>query len=409
MREQTANAGDPPLSGIRVLELGNYIAAPTTGRLLADFGAEVVKIERPGLGDELRRWRLLDGDTSMLWRTLARNKLSVTLDLKSDRGREIALSLVEQCEVVIENLRPGALESLGLGADELAKRRPDLVLVRISGYGQDGPYHERAGFGGVAEALGGLRYLTGYPDRPPTRLGVSLGDTTAGMYGALGATMALLGRDPQRPKLEVVDVALYEAVFSLTESLVPEYDAYGVVRERTGNSLPGVVPSNTYQCADGSWVVIGGNANGVFQRLMRVIERPDLAEDAELADNKGRSGQAELLDAAIGDWTGRHPLGAVLATLEASGVPSGAIYDAADITKDAHYEARQMLLPVEVEVARGERREVRFPGIVPKLTQRPGALKWAGPDLGEHTRPVLRRLLDIDDADLDQLSEQGVI
>lgn len=409
MNERVSEGGDPPLTGIRVLELGNYIAAPTTGRLLADFGAEVVKIERPGTGDELRRWRLLDGDTSMLWRTLARNKLSVTLDLKTERGREIALSLVEQCDVVIENLRPGALEDLGLGVAVLAERRPDLVLVRISGYGQDGPYHERAGFGGVAEALGGIRNLTGYPDRPPTRLGVSLGDTTAGMYGAFGATMALLGRDPESPRLEVVDVALYEAVFSLTESLVPEYDAYGVIRERTGNSLPGVVPSNTYPCADGGWVVIGGNANAVFRRLMTVIERPDLAESAELADNKGRSSQAELLDTAISDWTQRHSLGQVLAKLEANQVPSGAIYDAADITKDPHYEFRKMLLPVTVEVGRGDHREVRFPGIVPKLTQRPGALRWAGPDLGEHTRSVLLRLLDMAEADLDQLAEQGVI
>jgi len=405
-----ANEGaEPPLTGVRVLELGNYIAAPTTGRLLGDFGAEVVKIERPGAGDELRRWRLAEGDTSMLWRTLARNKLSVTLDLKSDEGREIALSLVEQCDVVIENMRPGALEGLGLGVEQLAERRPDLVLVRISGYGQDGPYRKRAGFGGVAEALGGLRHLTGYPDRPPTRLGVSLGDTVAGMYGALGAVMALLGRRPDRPRVEVVDVALYEAVFSLTESMVPEFDAYGLVRERTGTTLPGVVPSNTYRCADGSWVVIGGNADAVFRRLMHVIERPDLADDPELADNRGRSRYPELLDTAIGSWTEQHPLAVVLDTLEANGVPSGAIYDAADIGKDPHFEAREMLLPVEVEVAPGRHREVRFPGIVPKLSRRPGSLRWLGPELGAHTRSVLGDLLGLGEAELAELAAKGVI
>ncbi|HTZ43080.1 MAG TPA: CoA transferase [Jatrophihabitans sp.] len=409
MSEFANEGAEPPLTGVRVLELGNYIAAPTTGRLLGDFGAEVVKIERPGAGDELRRWRLAEGDTSMLWRTLARNKLSVTLDLKSDEGREIALSLVEQCDVVIENMRPGALEGLGLGVEQLAERRPDLVLVRISGYGQDGPYRKRAGFGGVAEALGGLRHLTGYPDRPPTRLGVSLGDTVAGMYGALGAVMALLGRRPDRPRVEVVDVALYEAVFSLTESMVPEFDAYGLVRERTGTTLPGVVPSNTYRCADGSWVVIGGNADAVFRRLMHVIERPDLADDPELADNRGRSRYPELLDTAIGSWTEQHPLAVVLDTLEANGVPSGAIYDAADIGKDPHFEAREMLLPVEVEVAPGRHREVRFPGIVPKLSRRPGSLRWLGPELGAHTRSVLGDLLGLGEAELAELAAKGVI
>lgn len=399
----------PPLTGIRVLELGNYIAAPTTGRLFADFGAEVVKVERPGIGDELRRWRLLDGDTSMLWRTLARNKQSVTIDLKSEKGRDLALSLVEHCDVVVENLRPGALEKLGLGLPALQARRPDVVLVRISGYGQTGPYHQRAGFGGVAESLGGLRHLTGYPDRPPSRVGVSLGDTVAGLYAALGAVMALLRRDRDHPAAEVVDVALYEAVFSLTESLIPEFDAYGVIRQRSGSSLPGIVPSNTYPCSDGRLVVIGGNANSVFGRLMQVIGRPDLAEDPALADNKTRSSAAKLLDEAITAWTSQHPQGEVLATLDAAGVPSGAIYDAEDITKDPQYAARDMLIPAQVEVGGGVSREVRFPGIVPKLSEHPGQMRWPGPDLGEHTRPVLQRLLDLSDSALDQLTKEGVI
>lgn len=405
-----------PLVGYRVLELGNFIAAPFAGRLFADFGAEVITVEKPASGDELRQWRLGRGDTSMLWRTLARNKKSITLDLRTPEGRDVVLRLVGRTDVLLENFRPGTLDGWGLSRERLQTANPDLVLVQISGYGQTGPYRDRHGFGGVAEAMGGIRHLTGYPDRPPTRTGVSLADSVAGMFGVIGALMALLRReraaripaDPD-PAGDVVDVALYEAVFALMESLVADYDAYGVSRERSGNSLPGVAPSNTYPCADGGWVVIGGNADGVFRRLMAAIGRPELADDPRYADNPSRARHAVELDAVITAWTRDRSVGAVLDVLVRAGVPAGRVYRAEDMLEDPHYRAREMVAAHEVAVEGDAVEKVHFPGVVPKLARNPGSVRWLGPDLGEHNDEVYRDLLGLGDDELAALRDAGVI
>jgi formyl-CoA transferase len=403
-----------PLNGVRVLELGNFIAAPTAGRMLAEFGADVIKIERPLTGDELRAWRRGQGDTSLLFRTMARGKRSVTLDLKHPEGRDLTLALAAQCDVVLENFRPGTLERLGLGPTELKAARPDIILVRVSGYGQTGPYRDRPGFASVAEALGGLRNLTGDPDRPPVRVGVSLGDSLAGLYAAFGAVMALFDRDRRRQRGnqgagETVDVALYEAVFGMLEDLIPEHDGYGVERLRSGASLPGIVPSNTYSCAGDTWVVIGGNGDAIFRRLMRAVDRPELADDPGLADNSQRVEHRELIDEAIRDWTTRHDLDAVVRTLDGHGIPVGPIYDAADILKDPHYAAREMLVPHELELEPGDVRTITFPGVVPKLEISPGNTRGIGPDLGEHTDAVLREMLGVPDEEIVRLRESGVL
>ena len=379
---------DAPLAGVRVLELGNFIAAPTAGRLLADFGAEVVKIERPGSGDELRRWRLHEGDTSLLFRTLARNKRSVTLDLRTPEGRAVALRLVGRSDVVVENFRPGTLEGWGLGPDELRAVNPDVVLVRVSGYGQTGPYRDRPGFGGVAEAIGGLRALTGYPGQPPTRVGISLADSVAGLYAVIGALLGLLARRSGARGGEVVDVALYEAVYSLMESLVPDYDAHGVVREPAGTALPGVAPSNTYRCADGRYIVVSGNGDAIFRRLMRAVGRPDLADDPRLADNAGRVRHCAELDDVIGKWMCERTQEEATAALVDAGVPNGPILTAAEILSDPHYLARGMHERHRVEVD-GAERLVSFPGVVPRLDRHPGAVRSLGPALGADTAEVL--------------------
>jgi crotonobetainyl-CoA:carnitine CoA-transferase CaiB-like acyl-CoA transferase len=366
-----------PLTGLRVLELGSFIAAPTAGRLLADFGAEVVKVERPGTGDELRRWRLHGGDTSLLFRTLNRNKRSITIDLREPAGRDLALSLAARSDVVLENFRPGTIERWGRGPDEIRKVNPTAVLVRISGYGQTGPYRDRPGFGGVAEAIGGLREVTGYPDRPPTRAGISLADSVAALYAVIGALMALRSQ-----KYEVVDVALYEGIYSLMESLVPDYEVFGVQPRRSGSGLAGVAPSGTYRCSDDGWAVISGNGDAIFRRLMRLAGRDDLAQHPQLEDNAGRVAHADEIDTAIEAWTRMHPLDEVLTALDQAGVPAGPIYTAADIVKDPHYAARGMLEPLGPDA-------VRFPGIVPKLEQSPGATRWLGPDLGADTDHIL--------------------
>jgi len=401
-------AGSAPLAGIRVLELGNFIAAPFAGMVFADFGADVIKIERPGSGDELRGWRTLRGSTSMLFRTVARNKRSLTLNLNTEQGRQVVLELVARCDVVVENFRPGTLERWNLAPDQLTAVNPDLVVVRISGYGQTGPYRDRPGFGGVAEAFGGLRSITGDPHLPPARSAASIGDTVAGLYGVIGALMLLLrrarGRTVEGP--QVVDVALYEAVFSLLESLVPDYDAYGVVRERTGGSLPGVAPSGVYPCRGEEFVVIGGNANAVFARLMAAIGRDDLATDPALADGPGRAARAEELDAAITTWTCEHTLEEVLRILETAGVPVGPVYDAATIVKDPHYQARGMLQAHQVAID-GAPETVRFPGVVPKLPGTAETVQGVGPELGAHTEEVLGGLLGFSATRIDQLRAQG--
>jgi formyl-CoA transferase len=399
---------DGPLSGVRVLELGNFIAAPSAGRLMAEFGAEVIKIEKPGVGDQIRHWRLPRGSTSMMWRTLGRNKKSVTIDLRTPQGTELVRRLAAKVDVVLENYRPGTLESWGLAPEVLRRDNPRLVVVRISGYGQTGPYRDRPGFGGVAEALGGMRSVTGYPDRPPTRIGVSVGDSLAGLFGVIGALMGLLAQHRLKVERgETVDVALHEAVYAVMESLIPEYSAYGVVRTRTGNEMPGVAPSNTYPCSDGE-VVIGGNADGIFVRLMHAIGRPDLAADPRFGDNQGRAAHSRLLDDAIAAWTSTRPLDKVMVAMVEAGVPAGPIYSAREIVADPHFRARDMFVEWTVQVD-GEPETVLFPGVVPKLEAQPGSMRWAGPELGEHTDDVLTRLAGMPEDEIVELRRQGVI
>lgn len=406
--------GQGPLAGFRVLELGNFIAAPFAGKLFAEFGADVIKVERPGDGDELRGWRTLREGTSMMFRTIGRNKRSVTLDLRSPEGQVLAARLAAECDVVLENFRPGTLERWNLGPDRLKAVNPDLVMVRISGYGQTGPYRERAGFGGVAEAFGGLRYVTGSPDEESCRPAASIGDVLAGMYGVIGALMMLLQRARREPsrgaprELDVVDVALYESVFSVLDSLVPDYDAYGVVRERSGGKLPGVVPSGAYECKDGSSIVIGGNANGVFSRMMQAIGRSDLAHCSSLQDGPGRAARADELDKIIAEWAAATTVSDALELLHSAGVPAGSVMNAAQISADPHYAARGMLQPMDVRIGDDVER-VRFPGVVPKIPGVPEAPRWVGPDVGEDTEAVLSEILGVSADDVEALHANGVI
>ncbi|MYM20347.1 CoA transferase [Brevibacterium sp. 5221] len=400
-----------PLAGIRVLELGNYIAAPTAGRLLADFGAEVIKIERPGTGDEVRRWRLPRGSTSMLFRTLNRHKRSVALDLRSPAGREAVLALAARSDVVIENFRPGTLEKWGLGPAQLEAANPDLVLCRISAFGQTGPLSSRPGFAAVAEAYGGLRELVGDPDRPPVRVGVSIGDSIAGIYAAFGAVMELFarqsarlaGRRPPRLGDRVVDVALNESILSVMESLLPDADAYGTQRTRTGGRMEGIAPSNAYVCGDGRSVVIAGNGDSIFARLMDLIGRPDLRDDPALAANDERWRRREELDAAIGEWTAARPQADVLADLAARDIPAGPIYTAADIAADEQYAARNMVQRRTASTGNEELEGIAFPGIVPVYGGRSGEIGSLGPELGADTRAVLTEVCGMDAAQLQRV------
>jgi len=395
-----------PLGGVRVLELGNYIAAPTAGRMLADFGAEVIKVERPVTGDELRNWRLYSGDTSMLYRTINRNKKSIVIDLKTERGREIVLDLVRHCDVLLENFRPGTLEKWGLGPEELDRVNPELVITRISAFGQTGPLSERPGFAAVAEAFGGLRELVGDPDRPPVRTGVSIGDSIAGIYAAFGTVMALFQRERVKVPLaqRVIDVALNESVLSVMESLVPDYLAYGVNRERVGGRMEGIAPSNAYPCADGTSIIVAGNGDAIFQRYMQTIGRPDLAEEPELQSNAGRWQRREELDTAIGQWTILHDRDEALKLLDEAGVPSGPIYTAADICADEQYEARNMIQHFAVDIGESEPKLVGFPGIVPVIGGASLPIRNVGPDLGQNTREVLSTVLGLSDDDIGALS-----
>ncbi len=396
---------DPlPLAGVRVLELGALIAGPYASALLAQFGAEVIKVEPPGQGDPLRQWRQMHGDTSLWWYVQSRNKKSVTLDLRQPEARDIVKRLAGEVDIVIENFRPGTLEKWGLGWDALSALHPSLIMLRISGYGQDGPYSARPGFAAVAECMGGLRHVTGFPDRPPVRTGVSLGDTLASLYGTIGALVAMHHLKAGGGRGQFIDVALYESVLGVMESLIPEYAATGFVRGRSGASLPGIAPSNTYACRDGQYVVVAGNGDGIFRRLMAAIGRPDLAADPALAHNEGRAAQAAMLDEVIGGWTAQRDLPEVLALLEAAEVPSGRVYTAADIHADPHVRARGMIerhtLP--------DGAPIDLPGIVPKLSATPGRTRWVGPSLGEHTDAVLEGL-GIDAAGRQALRSRGVI
>jgi formyl-CoA transferase len=377
-----------PLQGIRVIELGQLIAGPFCARILAEFGAEVIKVEPPRGGDPLRKWRKLHAGTSLWWYAQARNKKSVTLDLKQAEAQEIVRRLAATADIVVENFRPGAMEKWGLGWDALSALNPRLIMVRLSGFGQTGPYRDRPGFGAIGESMGGLRYVTGFPDRPPVRVGVSIGDSIAALHGVIGALMALHHRNVNGGRGQCVDVALYEAVFNMMESVLPEYGMFGFVRERSGASLPGIVPSNTYVTRDDKYVVIGANADSIFKRMMHAIGRADLANDPALAHNDGRVVRTEEIERAIGEWVAARGLDEVLDVLQRAEVPSGKIYDISDIAADPHYAAREMIR----EYLLPDGSPVQLPGIVPKMSATPGETRWLGPELGAHTAEVLDAL-----------------
>lgn len=377
-----------PLSGLRVIELGQLIAGPFATRILADFGADVVKIEPPETGDPLRNWRLLHEGTSVWWAAHARNKRSLSLDLRQKEGQEVVRKLAAEADILIENFRPGALEKWGLGFKELHALNPKLIMVRVSGYGQTGPYRDRPGFGVIGEAMGGLRHLSGEPGRPPVRVGVSIGDTLSGLQAVIGVMMALRHREQQGGMGQEVDVALYESVFNMMESLLPEYSKFGVIREPAGSSLPGIAPSNAYLCKDGKYALIAGNGDSIFKRLMEKIGRTDLASDPRFAVNAGRAEHAQYIDAQINAYTAEHTLEEVLITMTEAGVPAGKVYDAADIAQDPHYQAREMIL--EAKLPDGSM--VHVPGIVPKLSDTPGQISREAPTLGQHNTEILTAL-----------------
>jgi formyl-CoA transferase len=381
-----------PLAGVKVIELGTLIAGPFCSRILAEFGAEVIKVEAPGEGDPLRKWRKLyptpDGDTSLWWFVQARNKQSITLNLKHPDGAAILRRLVSAADILVENFRPGVLEKLGFGWDDLQAINPGLVMVRLSGFGQTGPMAKQPGFGAIGESMGGLRYVTGFPDRPPVKTGVSIGDSIAALWGAIGAMMALRYREVMGGAGQVVDVALYEAVFAMMESLVPEFDVFGFIRERTGNVMPGITPSNTHTTRDGKHVIIGANGDAIFRRLMRAIGRGDLANDPTLASNAGRDARSAEIYAVIDQWVAAQDEEAVLRIAAAAEVPASRVFSVADMFSDPQFLARGMLEQAQLP----DGKQFRIPGVVPRLSASPGATAWLGPRLGEHTQSILERL-----------------
>ncbi|AYY52481.1 CaiB/BaiF CoA-transferase family protein [Acinetobacter baumannii] len=375
------------LEKIKVLEIGTLIAAPFATRILAEFGAEVVKIEPIGKGDPLRKWRKLHHGTSLWWYLQSRNKKSLALNLKSPEAIALIKKMIVDTDILVENMRPGALEKLGLDWETLKSINPKLTFVRISGYGQSGPYKDKPGFGAIGEAMGGIRYTTGSQDSAPARVGVSLGDSLASLHAVIGALMSIVNIKTNNGNGQIVDVSLAESVFNIMESVVPEYDLHGFIRERSGGSLPGIAPSNTYRTKDNAFVVIAGNSDPIFKRLMHVIGREDLANRPEFEHNDGRAQQSDLLDAAIESWSRQHSIDEVLQQLEQAEVPSGRIYSVADMVNDPHFNARDMLLSTELP----DGQVVKMPGIVPKLSETPGQVKWRGPELGEHTESVLKQ------------------
>ncbi|ASI67440.1 MAG: CoA transferase [Diaphorobacter nitroreducens] len=380
----TAAPTPAALAGVRVIEMGQLIAGPFCGKTLGEFGADVVKIEAVGAGDPLRNWRLIKEGTSVWWQVQSRNKKSVALDLRQAEAQDIARRLIAEADVLIENFRPGTLEGWGLSPEALHALNPGLVILRISGYGQTGPYRDLPGFGVIGEAMGGLRHLTAEPGRVPVRVGVSIGDTLAALHGAIGVMMALYHRKVNGGAGQVIDVALHEAVFNCMESLIPEYSAFGAVREAAGSALPGIAPSNAYPCQDG-WVLVAGNGDSIFKRLMATIGRQDLADDPQLADNAGRVARVAEIDAAIGRWTAERTVAQVMELLAAARVPAGKVYTAKDIAEDPHYQARDMLLTQRTR----DGYELQVPGIVPKLSATPGTIRTSAPRLGDDTDAVL--------------------
>lgn len=396
-------AGPAALAGLKVIELGQLIAGPFAAKTLADFGAEVIKIEPPGTGDPLRQWRLLLDGTSVWWQVQSRNKRSLALDLRTPEGQDVVRRLAAEADVLIENFRPGAMEGWGLGPEVLQAANPRLIMLRVSGYGQTGPYRDRPGFGVVAEAMGGLRHLTAEPGRVPVRVGVSIGDTLAALHGVIGILLALQHRHATGQG-QVIDVALYEAVFNCMESLLPEYSAFGVVREPAGSAMPGIAPTNAYRCADGGYALIAGNGDSIFRRLMTLIRRDDLATDPALADNAGRVARVAEIDAAIGEWAATRRVDEVLQALEGAAVPAGRIYTVADIAADPHYQARGMLQQVQLP----DGRAVAVPGICPKLSRTPGQHRRNAPALGQDSDAVLREV-GLSEDQIAQLRARGIV
>lgn len=393
-----------PLAGLKVIELGTLIAGPFAARICAEFGAEVIKVESPNGGDPLRKWRKLYEGTSLWWFVQARNKQSLTLNLKDPEAIDVLKQLLGDADILIENFRPGTLEKLGLDWDTLHALNPGLVMVRLSGFGQTGPQKDQPGFGAVGESMGGLRYITGFEDRPPVRTGISIGDSIAALWGVIGALMALRHREVNQGKGQIVDVALYEAVFAMMESMVPEFDVMGFVRERTGNIMPGITPSSIHTCSDGKAVQIGANGDAIFQRFMRAIGRDDLADDPTLADNAGRDARRDELYTLIDRWAASLPQEQVLQVLEQAEVPASKIYSAADMLSDPQYLAREMFLSATLP----DGKPFKMPGIVPKLSETPGSAEWTGPALGEHTDSILQRL-GYDAAQIAELRGRGAI
>ncbi len=392
-----------PLAGYRVIELGQLLAGPFAGCMLGYFGAEVIKIEPPRGGDPIRNWREMRGGTSLWWRSLARNKKSVTIDLKNERGVELVRRLIEQADVVIENFRPGVVESWGLGPEAFKESNPGLVYARISGYGQDGPYASRPGFASVCEGMSGFRYVNGHPGEAPVRPNLSIGDTISGIHAALGIAMALLEKQ-NSGEGQVVDVALVESMFNLMEAVVPEFDGNGVIREPSGSTVTGIVPTNTYRCRDGRYIVIGGNGDSIFQRLMRAAGKPEMAEDPRLASNQGRVEHEDEIDSALSEWCAAHDSASLLEKLEQARVPAGPIYNVEDMLADPHFNARGLFETVEVD---GE--PLKIPAILPRLVRTPGATRWPGADLGSANRDVLQGLLGLGEDELGELRSAEVI
>jgi formyl-CoA transferase len=413
--KESASVG--PMTGIKVLELGTLIAGPFCSRMLAEFGADVIKIEAPGEGDPIRKWRVLKDGNSLWWYVQSRNKKSITLNMKDARAQEIARQLALDADIIIENYRPGVLEKWNLGFEQLKAINPAAIMVRLSGYGQSGPMRDAPGFGAIGESMGGLRYVSGHPDRPPVRIGISIGDSVASLHGAIGALMALRHRDATGGRWngksgtecvagqgQMVDVALYEAVFNMMESLVPEYDHAGVVRERTGGALPGIVPSNTYTTGDGENIVIAGNGDAIFKRLMTAIGRMDMANDPALANNAGRVPATQAIDDAIQSWCSTQTIDAALDVLKAAEVPVSKIYSVRDMMQDPQFLARQMF----EEHTFKDGSTIKLPAVTPKLSETPGATRWMGPDLGEHTDEVLKTL-GYTDQEIAEFRQAGIL
>ena len=391
-----------PLAKLKVVEMGQLIAGPFAAKTLADFGADVIKIEPPKVGDALRKWRLLKDGTSIWWQVQSRNKRSLSLDLKQAEAQEIVRTLIKEADVLIENFRPGTLEGWGLDPEKLLELNPGLIVLRISGYGQTGPYRDKPGFGVVAEAMGGLRHLTAEPGRVPVRVGISIGDTLASLHGVIGILLALQERH-NSGKGQIIDIALYEAVFNCMESLLPEYSAFGEVRQAAGSALPGIAPTNAYQCADGGYVLVAGNGDSIFKRLMTVIGRDDLGNDPQLENNDGRVERVAELDQAIGEWAKTLSTTKALEVLDAVAVPAGRIYTVADIANDPHYKARENIQTIQMQ----DGSKVDVPGVIPKLSRTPGSIKTLAPDIGQNTDEILKGI-GLTDDQVASLKESGI-